>query len=66
MTGIDVDLTHFNEYRDTRTFDPNLFFDPATGYNKNPSRRPAESGLRPGARTSSPTATAIRRSWRPA
>jgi hypothetical protein len=37
VTGIDVDLTHYNEYRDTRTFDPNLFFDPATGYNKNPS-----------------------------
>ncbi len=37
VTGIDVDLTHFNEYRDTRTFDPNLFFDPATGYNKNPN-----------------------------
>jgi hypothetical protein len=37
VTGIDVDLTHFNEYRDTRTFDPNLTFDPATGYNKNPS-----------------------------
>jgi len=38
VTGIDVDLTHFNEYRDTRTFDPNLFFDPVTGYNKNPSQ----------------------------
>jgi hypothetical protein len=37
VTGIDVDLTHFNEYRDTRTYDPNLFFDPNTGYNKNPS-----------------------------
>lgn len=37
VTGIDVDLTHFNEYRDTRTFDPNLFYDPATGYNRNPS-----------------------------
>ncbi len=37
VTGIDVDLTHFNEYRDTRTFDPNLFFDPVTLYNKNPS-----------------------------
>jgi len=37
VTGVDVDLTHFNEYRDTRTFDPNLFLDPATGYNKNPS-----------------------------
>ena len=37
ITGLDVDLTHYNEDRDTRTFDPNLFFDPATGYNKNPS-----------------------------
>ncbi|MBZ5556507.1 MAG: TonB-dependent receptor [Acidobacteriia bacterium] len=37
VTGIDVDLTHFNEYRDTRTYDPNLFYDPVTGYNKNPS-----------------------------
>ena len=36
-TGIDVDLTHFSEYRDTRTFDPNLFLDPVTGYNRNPS-----------------------------
>jgi hypothetical protein len=37
VTGVDMDLTHFNEYRDTRTFDPNLTFDPATGYNRNPS-----------------------------
>ena len=37
VTGIDVDLTHFNEYRDTRTSDPNLVYDPVTGYNKNPS-----------------------------
>jgi carboxypeptidase family protein len=37
VTGIDVDVSHFNEYRDTRTFDPNLFYDPATGYNKNPN-----------------------------
>ena len=35
--GIDVDLTHFSEYRDTRTFDPNLFLDPASGYNRNPA-----------------------------
>lgn len=35
--GIDVDLTHLREYRDTRTFDPNLFPDPVTGYNRNPS-----------------------------
>jgi hypothetical protein len=37
VTGIDIDLQHFDEYRDTRTYDPNLFFDPVTGYNKNPS-----------------------------
>ena len=37
VTGIDVDLIHFNEYRDLRTVDPNLFYDPTTGYNKNPS-----------------------------
>ena len=34
VTGFEADLTHFNEYHDTRTIDPNLFFDPATGYNK--------------------------------
>src|SRR5262245_8254289 len=32
-----MDLSHFNQYRDTRTIDPNLFYDPATGYNKNPA-----------------------------
>ena len=37
VTGFEADLTHFNEYRDTRTIDPNLFYDPATGYNKNPA-----------------------------
>jgi len=37
VTGIEADLTHFNEYHDTRTIDPNLFYDPATGYNKNPA-----------------------------
>ena len=37
VTGFDVDLTHCNEYRDTRTIDPNLFYDPATGYNRNPA-----------------------------
>jgi hypothetical protein len=37
VTGLDVDLTHYNEYHDTRTIDPNLFFDPSTGYNRNPS-----------------------------
>ncbi len=33
VTGFEADLTHFNEYSDTRTIDPNLFYNPATGYN---------------------------------
>ena len=37
VTGIEADVTHFNEYHDTRTIDPNLFFNPATGYNVNPA-----------------------------
>ncbi|HEV2983534.1 MAG TPA: carboxypeptidase-like regulatory domain-containing protein [Vicinamibacterales bacterium] len=37
VTGIEADLTHFSEYHDTRTIDPNLFFNPATGYNQNPA-----------------------------
>jgi hypothetical protein len=37
VTGFELDLTHFNEYRDTRTIDPNLFYNPATGYNQNPA-----------------------------
>jgi len=37
VTGFDVDLVHYNEYRDSKSFDPNLFFDPVTGYNKNPA-----------------------------
>ena len=36
-TGFDVDLVHYNGYRDPRTIDPNLFYDPVTGYNKNPA-----------------------------
>ena len=39
VTGFEVDLTHWNEYRDTRTIDPNLFYNPATGYNRNPRAR---------------------------
>src|SRR5262249_53157944 len=34
VTGFDVDLTHWTEYRDTRTIDANLQYDPTTGYNK--------------------------------
>ncbi len=37
VTGFELDLTHFNEYRDTRTIDPNLFYNPATGYNQSPA-----------------------------
>lgn len=37
VTGFELDLTHYNGHRDTRTIDPNLFYDPVTGYNKNPS-----------------------------
>ena len=37
VTSFEADLTHFNSYRDTRTIDPNLFYNPATGYNLNPA-----------------------------
>ena len=37
VTGFEADLTHFNQYNDTRTIDPNLFYNPATGYNVNPA-----------------------------
>jgi hypothetical protein len=37
VTGIEADLTHYNGYNDTRTIDPNLYFDPTTGYSRNPS-----------------------------
>jgi hypothetical protein len=33
VTGVEADLTHYNEYRDTRSIDANLRFNPATGYN---------------------------------
>jgi hypothetical protein len=37
VTGFEADLTHFNQYNDTRTIDPNLFYNPATGYNLSPA-----------------------------
>ena len=37
VTGFEADVTHCNGYRDTRTIDPNLFYNPATGYNLNPA-----------------------------
>ncbi|HUU32726.1 MAG TPA: hypothetical protein VMW48_01620, partial [Vicinamibacterales bacterium] len=36
--GFEADLTHWKGYNFARQRDPNLFFDPATGYNINPSR----------------------------
>jgi len=33
VTGIEADLTHYNEYHDTRSIDANLFYNPTTGYN---------------------------------
>jgi hypothetical protein len=38
VTAVEADLVHYNEYRDLRTVDPNLFFDPSTGYNRNPAQ----------------------------
>jgi len=35
--GFDVDLTYNKEHNLARARDPNLFFDPVTGYNLNPS-----------------------------
>jgi hypothetical protein len=38
VMAIEADLNHWIWYNDTRTRDPNLFFDPATGYNRDPAR----------------------------
>jgi hypothetical protein len=35
--AFDADLTHWKAYNQGRQRDPNLFFDPVTGYNRNPS-----------------------------
>jgi hypothetical protein len=37
VMAIESDLAGWQWYRDTRSHDPNLFYDPATGYNLNPS-----------------------------
>jgi hypothetical protein len=34
VTGFEADLTHYDEYRDTRSIDANLAYNPATGYNR--------------------------------
>ena len=68
VTGFEADLTHFNRYRDTRTIDPNLFFNPATGYNLNPAAvngwRTVPTGPTRRSPISSATDTAIRRNCR--
>jgi hypothetical protein len=38
VTAVDVDLTHYKWYNDARTYDPNLFYDPVTGYNVLPTQ----------------------------
>jgi hypothetical protein len=37
VMGFDADVTWLNDYNQERGRDPNLFFDPVTGYNLNPS-----------------------------
>jgi hypothetical protein len=37
VMAVDADLTHWKAYNQGRQRDPNLFFDPATGYNRNPA-----------------------------
>ncbi|MBI3493761.1 MAG: TonB-dependent receptor [Acidobacteria bacterium] len=36
VMGVEADLVHWRWYNDTRTRDVNLFYDPVTGYNKDP------------------------------
>ena len=36
--GVEADLTHWKGYNFARQRDPNLFFNPATGYNRNPAQ----------------------------
>ncbi len=39
VMAFESDLAGWDWYRDTRSHDPNLFYDPATGYNVNPNTR---------------------------
>ena len=36
--GVEADFTHWKGYNFARQRDPNLFFNPATGYNRNPAQ----------------------------
>ncbi|HYU78800.1 MAG TPA: TonB-dependent receptor, partial [Vicinamibacterales bacterium] len=37
VMAFDSDLVHWIWYHDTRTYDPNLFYDPVNGYSKDPA-----------------------------
>ena len=45
--GVEADFTHWKGYHFARQRDPNLFFNPATGYNRNPGAGPPRSEVRP-------------------
>ena len=40
VTGLEIDLVHYQMYNDLRTVDPNLTYDAATGYNRPAAVRP--------------------------
>jgi hypothetical protein len=40
VTGLEIDLVHYQMYNDLRTVDPNLAYDAATGYNRPAAVRP--------------------------
>ena len=40
VTGFEVDVVHYQMYNDLRTVDPNLTYDPVTGYNRPATVRP--------------------------
>jgi hypothetical protein len=38
VLGIDADLVYYRGFDQSQNYDPNLFFDPVTGYNKHPNQ----------------------------
>ena len=38
VMGVDADLVYYKGYREDEQLDPNVFYDPVTGFPKNPSR----------------------------
>ena len=45
--GFEADFTHWKGYHFARQRDPNLFFNPATGYNRNPAQGRPDPKVRP-------------------